>query len=222
MRRVKKQLVYRFLEMIEPLNKRERTDLVAALVRRFHPGTLAPPSESFAVKERELLNRYLEYDHAEILPGIHARLPIWRDDQEKRLLTPQDPFRMAKVDRKKLKTAVVARLTPICGGNVGSYGGNSFFFATSIGAWRVQTEIGTGSRLYHLRYRHRVMASSGHMIVCDLTLLRWLGIAGETYWQLSGDSEIGEAADSLADICAHFLNNARQVLSESTPKPKQM
>lgn len=214
---VKNQLVYRFLEMIEPLNQRDRLEVVAALVRRFHSGGLMPSTRSFVTKDRDLVDRYLEYDHGEIIPGVRARLPIWRDGEEKRLLTPQNPYRLDNVNRKRLKAAIIERLRLVCGGTVTSYDARSFFFQTPVGPWIVRTEVSTGSKFRHFSYFNRITIPSKDAIIGELSLLHSLGIGGQTYWQLRGDHEIEESVGSLADICAHFFRNAGDILQGLRP-----
>jgi hypothetical protein len=216
-RKVRSQTAYRFLEMIEPMGKRERLELISALVKRFHMAGPVAASELITAKDQILITSYLEYDHGEITPGVSARLPILRDGKHKQLIETARPFKLAKINRKALHRAIVERLRGVCGQTVRDYGAGSSYFESAVGTWIMRTEFSTCSKFRHLDYSHSLVTPGGLMVGQGLTLLRWLGMAGQTYWVLEDESQVEDAVEALGAICTHFLRVAGTLLQDFEP-----
>jgi hypothetical protein len=215
-REVRNQTVYRFLEMIEPMGRSERLRLVTTLVKRSYnvlPGHLP---ELITPEDELLIKRYFEYDHGEIIPGLRARLPIIRDGKHKRMRLEGEGFKLAKINRKALRRAIVEKLRNVCGGTLGSYGAGSSYFENAMGSWVMRTEFDTSSRFFHFRYSHCLMTPRSVVVAQSISLLQWLGI-GQTSWELEDESEVADAVDALSRICAHFLREAPGFLEGFDP-----
>jgi hypothetical protein len=209
-RRVRNQTVYRFIEMVEPMDKEERLRLMAALVKRSHKFGLAHVAELITAEDESLIQRYLEYDHGEIVPGMRARLPIMRDGEHKQMRMEGDSLKLAKIDRRALHRAIVARLKAVCGPKLGDYGSrSSSYFERAVGSWTMRTEFRTGSKFWHFDYSHRLLTPSGLLVGLGISLEHWLGLGGgQTCWKLEDESQVEDAVDALGAICAHFLREA--------------
>jgi len=217
LRTVRNPSVYRFLEMTEPMPKEERWQLMKALVKRFHNAGLAHVPETITPADQHLIKRYLEYDFGDIAPGVRAKLHFVRGRGQKHLRTQGENLNLATVDRTGIQRAIIARLKGICGETLGQYSGADAYFQKRIGSWTMRTEFGTRSRFRHIDYSHRLISPGGMIVAQGMSLLQWLGIAGETTWQLQGESEIQDAVDALGTMCMHFLSEASHFLQGFEP-----
>jgi len=220
-RKVRNQTVYRFLEMIEPMEKADRLRLMMALVKRSHDFGLAHVAETITPEDESLIQRYLEYDHGELIPGIKARLPIVRDGIHKQMKT-EGP-KLAKIDRKALHLAIVETLRVVCGPKLGDYGSrSSSYFENTVGSWIMRTEFRTDAKFWHFDYFHRLLTPGGLLIGIGMSLEHWLGLGGsQTCWELEDESQIADAVDALGGVCAHFLREAAHFLRGFDP-PKNL
>jgi hypothetical protein len=218
-RRVRNQTVYRFLEMVEPMGKDERLRLMTALVKRSHKFGLAHVAETITPEEQTMIQRYFEYDHGEIVPGITARLPIERDGEHKQMRIEGESVKLAKIDRRALHRAIVGRLRAVCGPKLGDYGSrSSSYFETTVGSWTMRTEFSTNSKFWHFDYFHRILTPGGLLVGLGMSLEHWLGLGGsQTCWALEDESQIEDAVDALRNVCAHFLSQAAGFLQGFEP-----
>ena len=217
--RVRNQLVYRFLEMIEPMDKKERFELITALAKRSHPAGPVAASEVLTEKDQNLIAAYLEYDHGEVIPGVRARLPIIRDGKHKRMRVEGEGFKLAKIDRRALHRAISERLKNACGPKQGDYGSrSSSYFEKPVGFWIARTEFRTNSKFWHFDYSHCIMTSGGLIVAQGVTLLHWLGLGGgQTLWELEDESQVADAVEALGEICEHFLRAVGPLLRGLDP-----
>jgi hypothetical protein len=222
-RRVRNQTVYRFLEMVELMDKNERLRLMAALVKRSHKFGLAHVPETITAEDESLIQRHFEYDHGEIVPGIRTRLPIVRDGEHKQMRMEGDSIKLAKIDRRVLHRAIVERLRAVCGPKFGDYGSrSSSYFESAVGSWIMRTEFRTSSKFWHFDYFHRILTPGGLLVGLGMSLMHWLGLGGsQTRWELEDASQVDEAVDALGDVCAHFLGEAARFLRGFDP-PKNL
>jgi hypothetical protein len=216
-RKIKNQTVYRFLEMIEPLGREERLRLLTGLVKRSYNVRPGHTPEIITPEEKLLIDRYSEYDHGEIFPGLRVRLPIVRDGKHKHLRVEGERFKLAKINRKALHGAIVEKLRNVCGGTLKSYGaGSSSYFESGVGSWIMRTEFTMGSKFWHFDYSHRLVTRMNIAVGEEISLLRWLGI-GQTSWELQDESQVADAVEALGNICAHFLREAPGFLKGFDP-----
>jgi hypothetical protein len=221
-RRVRNQRIYRFLEMIELMDQQERERLMTALVKRSDRFRLAHTPETITAEDDSLIQRYLEYDHGEIIPGVRARLPIIRDGVSKRMRMEGEPFGRARIDRKALRQAIVEKLRPICGPKLENYGSRaSSYFECNLGPWVVRTGFRMPSKFWHFDYYHDLLTPSGLIVGQGISLEHWLGLGGsQTCWKLEDKYQVDDAVDALGDIVAHFLREAAVFLKGFEPPEK--
>lgn len=222
-RRVRNQTVYRFLEMVEPMDKDERLRLMTALVKRTHKFGLAHVAETVTSEDESLIQRYLEYDHGELVPGIRARLPIVRDGKHKQMRMEGESLKLATIDRRDLRRAIVERLKAVCGPKVGDHGSrSSSYLESAVGSWVMRTEFRTASKFWHFDYYHCLLTPGGLLVSQGMSLQHWLGLGGsQTCWKLEDKAQVEDAVDALGAICAHFLREATLFMQGFDP-PKNL
>ena len=222
-RRIKNQTAYRFLEMIEPMEKDQRLMLMTALVKRSHRFGLAHVAETITPEDESLIQKYFEYDHGEMISGIRARLPIIRDGKHKQMRIEGEDFKLAKIDQRALHRAIVERLRSVCGPKLEDYGSrSSSYFESTIGPWIMRTEFRTASKFWHFDYYHSLLTPRGLLVSQGMSLEHWLGLGGsQTCWRLEDESQVEDAVDALGAICEHFLFEASHFLQGFGP-PKNL
>jgi hypothetical protein len=81
--------------------------------------------------------------------------------------------------------------------------------------WQVRTNVHLSEGdLYQLSYHHRIHpAGSLHELETWISILSWLGITSMTNWDLLTAADMPEAAETLARLCAHFLQAVPTLLA---------
>jgi hypothetical protein len=70
----------------------------------------------------------------------------------------------------------------------------------------LRTEVDLAGRRHHLAYSHRLVEpSGGHYTHQSFSLFSWLGLSGETSWDLVTVETAPAVAEQLRGLCAHFL-----------------
>jgi hypothetical protein len=114
------------------------------------------------------------------------------------------------LNRPELRKALKAALAPIFGKAQAVFGGREEWrYSTPVRPCLVHTFIDTGGSIRQAEYSHEVVQQrvEGELPWRRaISLLGWLGLCGTTTWNLLTPEEGGEAAQAMAEFCAHFLN----------------
>jgi hypothetical protein len=73
------------------------------------------------------------------------------------------------------------------------------------GDWIVRTAFDASGRPQHLLYEHSIVHADGRKALERASLLSWLGISGQTGWDIEGVSDLPRLCGLLDEICGHFL-----------------
>lgn len=73
------------------------------------------------------------------------------------------------------------------------------------GEWTIRTAFDGGGRPRHLLYEHSIVHADGRKALERVSLLSWLGISGQTGWDIEGASDLPRLCGLLDEICGHFL-----------------
>jgi hypothetical protein len=211
-RRVRDDNAYKFLELIQPMTKAEKSHFITALSRRFRQSILTG-IECISPEDKKFIRLFNESDYGEILPGIRGRLPITRYLGRKTLITRDEPLTLARINRKSLSQAAIEHLRSVLGDKGQFSGPLAWHCETQIGPIRVWTSLDAGKRLHHLSYLHH-LSDGDKRILNGVSTMKWLGISPQTDWQLGSDSEIDETAEALGIFCKHFVDAVRSIVAE--------
>jgi len=189
---------------MEPLKPQEQVHFATGLVKRFHPQATELAAERLTVKEGKLVQRYID----SILTPTAEEKEIDRQVQAGTL--------SLRLNKKRLAALIKEELDSVLGSPSEIWSSREWWYVTTIGEWNVRTNISLAGRYhYQLGYHHRISVVGGpHEIMPWTSMLSWLGISSQTTWDLLSDSDIPEAAKTVALLCSHFLEAVPDLLDE--------
>jgi hypothetical protein len=179
-----------FIEMMRARSKEEQF-LIARLLVKWAHKAIAEPLDPLTPDEARNAEAWVQER------GNH----IARDGY--RMANQLAAGQPAEVDRRRFASEVKANLANVCGPHE-DLGQGVWQHEQSVGDLLVQTRIDVGGRQHQLTYGH-TLKISGNVWMEHVSLLSWLGIAGQTHWVLRSESDAAVAAASLRAACAHFL-----------------
>ena len=192
--------VIRVLDLLEPSQLLRLTKVLAK--RSVPEDVLERCSESLTEHEKQLIENFIELIQKESWREA-AQIPPGGFQNEK----GQSQFR-----KNVLKKAVVSELSHVLGDEYDNCEGGDIIYNTPIGSWKLVTFIDFGGRAYNLCYFHNIVNHQGDTLIENVSILRWLGICGETKWHDLKNEFCQEVAETLATIIGHFLKAAKELL----------
>lgn len=194
-RQVRNASVLIFLDMMARLPKGQRVGIAELLVKRIHHQAAEAAAEGLTPDETRLIEDWVQERGDRI-----AREGFLKGQE----LSHGKPF---KADRRRLATLVKELLTPFCGPSNSWSGKNDWRYQKPFGVWSLETFVDVGGRVHQLSYGHSLTLNQG-VVLEHVSLLSWLGISGQTHWNLVTEADERAAADSLESICRHFTEVA--------------
>lgn len=176
--------------------------LATALVKRAHPKALTLVGESPSPEEEALI---AGYDNG-------TRLRTREEDEYNAALLADAP--RLKINRGRFLSVIKEQLAPVFGNEGEPFSTkDEWRYQTGIGEWTVQTYIDVGGSVHQLAYSHAIRAAEHRYLNENVSIFRWLGIGGQTSWNLLTDADTSAAALSISRVCAHFVRAAPDLLS---------
>jgi hypothetical protein len=200
--RIKGTASLRLLAAMESLQQEEQTHFSVALVKRFHLRALKLLNEHLTAEENELCRDYVS--------SILIPIP---EEQEIERRIKAGTFHL-RVNRKNLATLIKKELEPVLGNPSEIWGPREWWYMTSFGSWNVRTNVHMSEgHFYQLNYHHSIHpVDSMYELENWMSVLSWLGITSMTNWDLLTDADIPEAAETLAQLCSHFIQAVPSLL----------
>ena len=158
--------------------------------------------KSLTLEEKELIECFVN----------HLQDEAWRETSRIPSGGFKDTKNQEKFNKKVFRKAVISELTPLFGSKYENRGGGEIAYKIPIGTWELVTLLDFGSRIDNLNYSHYIMDKHGNVFAERISILRWLGISGETSWQELTNDDIEEASKTCAEICTHFVNEVPKLL----------
>ena len=199
--RIKNPSVQAFLPFARSLVAEKRSLLCSALLKKFHPRATELLEDFPSIEESALVDKCLEARRAlRAQSGVIARPPSKAGLHKvltRRLGTvPGEPEEL-EVSRE------------------------AWTYSSRIPCWTVRTQIDIGGRR-SFGYSHSVNAQYAVDLDSHISILSWMGISSQTDWFDLSESDYDEAADTLLQVCACFLNAVPDLLdglSHDLPEP---
>lgn len=199
-----------FFSFIEPLTPNRKKESIIALSKGMH----CP--ESMSRRETEIYDRFRKHwtmpfeVGGKVISALRTT-PLQMEIQEKFLRSKPSQRMFAQSLRTALKS-----IADIDFGRLIEDRPSILVYERPIGTWYVLTSfelIGHSQ----LRYAHHIHASSGGKretrIYSGISILHWTGIHPDTTWSWLLTEDIPRAAESVREICVHFLNQVSELLS---------
>lgn len=124
-------------------------------------------------------------------------------------------LRSKGVDKKALAALSKDKLTAKCGEITVRYSAYHWVHSVLCQGWLVNTYVEVRNSVYQLSYYHDVVSPLDELAILksNVSALLWLGIF-PTEWDLLGRGDEAAAANSLEQVCAHFIDSLAGLLAE--------
>jgi hypothetical protein len=206
LRAVKSGLTMRAVAYFESRADDERRSTAMALVKRSHRRAVELTGDSWGAAD-EAVDR--DYSSA-------ARTA--RPEEESYRQTLLHSPDTLTIDRGRFLTAVKAQLASVLGAGEPFSTKHEWRYDTSFGPWTLVTLIDVGGSAHQLAYSHALQASGSKPLREGVSLCGWLGLGGgHTTWNRLTPPDTVEAAQSLARVCAHFVQAVPPLVAGLVP-----
>jgi len=197
LRGVRSSLAFSALRFIDELQPEEQPQYFTVFTKKGHPLAARITGQMLSAGEEELFQRFRT---ARLVP-----LPI----ETEIALKPRMKVSHFAAEAK-------ARLRRIFGEPESRPEGGSERFVTSVGAWRLITLVNYGHYPYSFQ---SIETERGDRLQEHISLLAWLGLGGQTVWDLAREGDELDSALALTACCEHFLKAAPGLLAGLSDNP---
>jgi len=181
---------FKLIEYARSLEPARRLRLAHALAKRFNPLALGIVGEVIEREEQGLIEQFLEYRSAKEI-----------------FVTEQiESGRAQKGSRHSVKKMVGPILTEILGIPLIVPSGVCKY-ESQISGCRVRTTIDYGGSYGQITYAHSIIPGGRQPLQPPIHICGWMGIAGQTSWDLYTLEQEAEAADGLVAVISQFVKN---------------
>jgi len=209
--RLKSSTAVDFLTFAERLSPSERDVLQVCMVKRFHEEGAFLAGDKLSPEEGKLIERFLKRNVE--CSGSLGPVMVLSHSEAKRAKELASESKKYEIERGKLRAVLKEKLGPAVVGHMETREKTSteWRYSTSVGKWQVHTAVDTGARVFQLSYSQMVSLRPDARLIEHASILSWLGIAGQTYWNLLTDADVPEAAELLTDLSAHFIGAVSKI-----------
>lgn len=203
-------------EFVATLPDDEQWRFALALLRRGrHRQGAELCGEFLSEKEHELLDRFHHRVKIENFIGTFLRTGPSRKEIEIKAGVENGSLKFQK-SNKVFREAVHKRISQTLGtpDKIERQGSNAVIVRTKIiGSWTVWTYIGFSTKI-PLRYEHVLSLTLAPDFTPRISFLGWLGIIGDTMWDLLTTDAADEAIETLVNLCQRFFSEAPKWLPQ--------
>jgi len=206
LRRIKEQhLVFRVLPLLESLPAEKLYPLARVLVKRFHLTALELLGEEMTREDTKLIEWYL------------ATISRWSADEIRLQEDMQDNPERFRLDRNRFAALLKEHLIPILGNNLSDKTRRYWRYETQVKDVAVSTYVDIGGHYHQLVYGHQLpIWSHAEYRIPHTHILHWLGLYGQTQWDILNNKDIEETAKMVGLLCSHFLEGLSGIVGEVT------
>jgi hypothetical protein len=200
MRKVKQSNLNSLLNWLELYSLKEQMEYFTAMIKHSHHKAASVAGATVSPQEEALIQK--------------SRI-IWMSPTKVRtdILQQKVVGTWRRCNQKKIALLVRKHAEPMLGKDVESSGTHGCRYQTDVPGFIIYTCINFGGRSADISYYQLITTPSGEKVKHSISLLAWLGI-GETVWTDLTEADIEPAAEAVVEICRHFLNAARSLLTK--------
>lgn len=191
---------WRLLNFMDLLQPDERRVLATGLVKRWNPRAVALTTEPPSQAELAAVEAFIGWAPGEMTV------------QEREIARQKAAGNWSQATRRDVRRTLDAELSPVLGARQRG-GSGEVTYVRELAGMDLYTTIDTGARTSVLSYGHLIV-SNGHRFWPEyISILSWMGVAGQTDWTDIRGSEIGRAVRSLRELCELFVGVLPALLS---------
>ena len=181
--------------LFEALDYGQRQILSRVLVKRAFQKAIASTEDPFTPQDAAILQHY-----ERVLPILPVKTP----DPSKGDIKP--------IKVRRLASRIIERLNPVLGDQLTHSSEMEWSYVTPMGDWNVKTYVSVNNpREPEVRYQQSVIRNDGKPLGPEVVYQRGYSFAnslgfGSNEWRVDYNYELEPTADSLATLCAHFID----------------
>jgi hypothetical protein len=200
---VKGTHAFTVLEVVQTLSPEAKEQFSVALVKRFHPRAAALGAFHMSPEEHRLVDLYLNHGYKTNARGETCMLPF-ASERERAVKEGWESGDSQKPRRTAVKR-LVARALQSCGYEGNNTRAGELIYQNAASGWIMQTHIDFGHTWKPMiSYAHVLIPPGQQPLVPDVHICGWMGIAGQTQWDLFTDQETEEVAQNIATLIRWF------------------
>lgn len=199
---VQGRIAFAMIEYANLLDARDRMQLATALVKRLNTRALAIEGKSLNSAESNLLEDFLNRDKRAD-PRGPSGVPLFASKKQQHLTEKIDSGVVSRGDRTAVRKLVTRELGSVIGSSVSKPSGAVKYEIPTPG-WRMKTTIDYGGSHGQITYAHVIVPSDGRPLFPPIHLCGWLGIAGQTSWDLYTSEQEEEVAAGIVRVVSWF------------------
>ena len=206
LRTVAERRVQSWIVLFEGLDNEQKRILSRLLVKRKFREVAPNVGASVTAEEEAICKQF-----ASTLPVLPRKAP----DPNKGDVTP--------INVRRLASRIIECLNPILGEQLEHFNEMEWAYVTPMGDWSVKTRVSIyNPQKPEIRYVHRV----SHKDYTKPPVMPWLRPSysfacnlglGENVWRVDYEYELESMADSLATLCAHFIDAFPRLVQGLSP-----
>lgn len=182
---------------LESLPEAERFSFLFALIRRRMRAEAERAGEPLTAAEENRCGRFF------------ASIVFPTPDEQALRDAERNGIVRFRLDRRRFSARIKLSLNAVLGVEPQTLGPGVWRYLNAIRGCTLATIVDVGGRTHQLCYDHQFLVSPKPYRV---SFLSWMGVSGQTDWSYLTEADMVPAADTLAELCAHFLRAAPQLL----------
>jgi len=200
--------VYEFMLSLPP---DQRRIFALARVKHSNPEATEVCGELITETEREMLRAYQNKSVVEYpaVGAVHYGGPSKREQEIEGAIRKKEL--RAQHSNKAFRATVLARVTQGLRGTPEVDQLEGIKHVAQADDWTITTSIGLKGK-FPMRYTQYLKAREG--LSLETSFHRWMGIMGDTYWDLLTTDATEEATEQLVSLCARFISEGPRLLPE--------
>lgn len=203
---------FELMEYARSLDDHKKRELAAALVKRFNPRYEQITGNTISAHEAYLIEGFLNYDKVMGPAGVLGMRP-YASEREKAFVDAIQSGDTRKGDRRRIRKAIVQRLRGSLDEPESKPSG-AIKYTTTMPGWKLRTVIDFGGSYGQVTYAHVLLPDSLPPLQPSIHICGWMGLAGQTTWDLYTVDEEPLVVDGIVTLVNWFLPQAAELVRE--------
>ena len=197
------RIAFQLIEYAATLDDARRKQLQVALPKRFHGRALSILGEKIDPGEADLIDGFLNHDKVLEPSGVRAMRP-YASVREQEIISRIDSGDTYRGNRELIKKRVLDGLRSTLGLPERNASG-IVRYAIIASDWRLWTTMDFGGSYGQITYAHVCTREGAAPQQPPIHICGWLGLAGQTSWDLYTSGDEAEVATGITTLVNWFL-----------------
>jgi hypothetical protein len=195
---------FKVIEYAGTLDALRREKIPAALVKRFNARAMALLGDTLSPVELKLVNGYLSHDKKVDAQGTVLGMFPYASEKQRIFNERIDSGVARRGKRQIIRKMVTEQLAETLGSPISDSSG-TVKYENNANGWRLRTIVDYGGSYGQISYGHVLIPEGLGPLFPPIHLCGWMGLAGETRWDLYTSGQEGEVAASIVQLVSWFV-----------------